>query len=230
MCAALTEDPIMCDEIIYGRDPHGSNCVELMELELTKDIRQDAKIFNFRIIYADEKSAAYAFYMDNKMPNFSRKKWDSICDGFYSKYKGFSDVHQQWVKEVRKNGCLVGPTGRKWIFEKHLKKGGYHDFNKAQIYNYPVQGTSGDAIKLAMVYIRKRIKDLPVYLVNTVHDSIILDGRDYTSCEKAGRICFETFQEIPDLMYKHFGWRMPIPIMGEIEIGERWSEVREIKY
>lgn len=220
----------MVQELWDGVDVHATHCVTLMERELTKENRQDAKIFNFRIIYADEKSAAYAFYMDSKMPDFSQKKWDNICDGFYSKYRVFSSVHKDWVSQVNKHGFIIGPTGRKWCFDKHLKKGGYHAYNKAQIYNYPVQGTSGDIIKLAMVYVRKRLQGIPVYLINTVHDSLILDGADEDSCRLAGRICLETFQEIPDLVRRHFGWVMGVPITGEISIGPSWGSAKEIKF
>jgi DNA polymerase-1 len=230
VCAALTEDPLMIQELWDGVDPHGATCVNLMEMELTKDNRQGAKLFNFRALYCDEKSAPYAFYMDSKMPDFTQKKWDNICDGFFSKYRVFSSVHKDWVKEVNKTGCIIGPTGRKWTFDKHLKKGGYHAYNKAQIYNYPVQGTSGDIIKLAMVYVRKRLKGLPVYLINTVHDSLILDGRDEVSCYEAGKICLETFHEIPDLVRRHFGWSMGVPITGEISMGHSWGSTQEVKF
>lgn len=230
ICAALTQDPIMVRELWDGVDVHAEHCVKLMERELTKENRQDAKILNFRIIFADEKSAPYAFYMDQKMPDFSQKKWEAICEGFYSKYQVFSSVHKDWCKQVNKCGYIIGPTGRRWEFDKHLKKGGYHAYNKAQIYNYPVQGTSGDIIKLAMVYVRKRIKHLPVYLINTVHDSLILDGDGEEHCIEAGRICLETFREIPDLVKKHFNWDMGVPITGEISIGNSWGNTKEIKY
>ena len=186
--------------------------------------------FATQAIYADEKSAPYAFYMDQKMPSFSNAKWESICEGFYSKYKVFSSVHKDWVKQVNKTGRIQGPTGRVWTFDKKLMKGGYHAYNKAQIYNYPVQGTSGDIIKLAMVYVRKRIKHLPVYLINTVHDSLIFDGDGEASCIEAGRICLDTFQEIPDLVKRHFGWKMGVPITGEISMGHSWGTTQEVKF
>jgi DNA polymerase I-like protein with 3'-5' exonuclease and polymerase domains len=48
VCADLTQDPVMMQEIIEGRDQHAFTCTELMELPLTKENRTDAKIFNFR--------------------------------------------------------------------------------------------------------------------------------------------------------------------------------------
>lgn len=220
----------MCQDIINGIDPHGSTAVELMELELTKDNRQSAKTFNFRIIFADEHSAAYAFFMDYRMPRFSQKKWDKIVESFYQKYAGFSKAHQAWVREVQKTGQLRGPTGRVWVFDKYAKRGGYKDYNKAQIYNYKVQGTAGDIMKLAGVYVRKRIKHLPILLTNTVHDSLILDARTEEAAHEGGRICFETFNELPDLVYKHFKWRMPVPITGEIEVGSNWKDIKQLVF
>lgn len=228
VCAALTQDSVMCYDILNKVDPHMATATGLMELPATKENRQDAKIFNFRAIYADEHIAAYAFYKDQRMPNFSQKKWEKIMESFYIKYKDMSDVHQQWYREVLRTGELIGPTGRRWSFKKQQKRGGYSDYNRAQIYNYPVQGSSGDIIKTALIYIEKRIRHLPALIINTVHDSIIFDVDGERNAVEVGRIAKETYDEIPDLMYKHFGWRICVPITGEVKIGNNWCDMKEV--
>ena len=217
----LSGDKIGIQEILDGLDTHTDN-----QNRFGLPSRLIAKVFLFRWIY---RGSAYAYAND---PDFSHVSssadyWDGVNEKFFKKYSGINECHFKWKERCEQGLPIVSPFGREWDIPL---LNSYGKVNWTQFTNYPVQGTSGDVIKIAMVYIRKRIKDLPVYLINTVHDSIILDGRDETSCIQAGKICYGTFQEIPDLMYKHFGWRMPIPITGEIEIGERWSEVKEIKY
>lgn len=226
--AALTLDPVMLQEIRDGTDQHAASCTTLMELPLTKANRQDAKIFNFRAIYANPETAAYAYFMDNKMPSFTMAKWQTIMEGFYKKYSGMFQAHEEWVRTVRRDGEIIGPTGRRWLFSKVNKKGIW-DYSVTQIRNYPVQGTAGDLIKLALVYIRKRLlREYPsALMVMTVHDSIIFDLID-DIVEAVARICIDTFQELPDLAKKHFNWTIPCPITGEAEAGPSWGRMERI--
>jgi len=226
--AALTQDEVMMNEIRNSVDQHSAACVDLMELPLTKENRTDAKIFNFRAIYANPETAAYAYFMDNKMPSFTMHKWQSIMDAFYAKYSGMFKAHEEWVHTVRRTGEIIGPTGRRWLFTKQNKKG-YWDYSVTQIRNYPVQGTAGDLIKLALVYIRKRL--LAAYpqalMVMTVHDSIIFDLPD-AIVKPVAKICIDTFQELPILAEKHFNWLIPVPITGEADAGPSWGRMERI--
>lgn len=224
MAAFLSQDPIMCQEVRDGVDQHAATCTNLMELELTKANRQDAKIFNFRAIYCNPKSGAYAYYMDPKMPSFSQKKWDGIVESFFEKYAGLQRWHDAIEKEVRKTGQLTGPTGQQWVFKKEKKKQGYYDYSKEKIYNYPVQGTSGALIKLALVTIRNRAKHLKnKKFIMTVHDSLIWDVHE-SEVEELGKLNLEVFQELPDLCKKHFGFHINLPIIGEATYGPTWGE------
>ena len=227
VCADLTQDPVMMQEIRQGQDQHAFTCEHLMELPVTKENRGDAKIFNFRAIYADPNSAAYAYFMDVKMPPFSQKKWDKIVQGFFEKYNGMVKAHNEWVKQVRHTGQIIGPTGRIWKFMKE-DKGGYKDYSVTKIRNYPVQGSSGDLIKLALIKIRQRIQHIPSALLTmTVHDSIILDIEE-RFIEETARICIDTFQELPLLAEKYFNWKISVPITGEAEFGPSWGDMRPV--
>lgn len=222
--AFLSQDPIMLEEIRSGIDQHAATCVDLMELPLTKENRQDAKIFNFRAIYCNPKSGAYAYYMDARMPSFPQSKWDDIVEGFFLKYKGLHAWHEQIVKEVRKTGQLIGPTGQRWVFQKELKKQGYWDYSVEKIRNYPVQGLSGALIKLAIIIIRKRSEHLKnKKFIMTVHDSLIWDVADQ-EVEELAKINLEVFQELPDLCKRYFNFYINIPIKGEATYGPTWGE------
>jgi DNA polymerase-1 len=226
--ADITGDPVMIQEIKEGQDQHAHSCEHLMELPVTKDNRTDAKIFNFRAIYADPDSAPYAYYMDNKMPNFTKKKWDGICEGFFSHYAGMSQAHIEWIEYVRKHGTFTGPTGRIWQFVKENKRGIY-DYSVTKIRNYPVQGTSGDVIKMALIKLNQAIKHIPECLLTmTVHDSIIMDMPE-KYIEPVAKDAIEIFQSIPDLMKKYFDWEMKVPITGEADAGLSWGTTVQLE-
>jgi DNA polymerase-1 len=222
----------MLQEIRDGADPHADTCINLMELPLTKENRTTAKGFNFRMIYAVPKSAAYAFYMDPSQPNFSQKKWDKIVTDFFTKYKGLDDWHKANYDLVCKQGFYTGPTGRIWKFHKEKMKGGYEAYSVAKTRNYQIQGTAGDIIKIAMVVANKRrlkaglLKSLPLI---PVHDSYVWDSPE-DEVEPLAKIIIDTFREIPELTYKYFGFRINCPINGEAEVGKvSWGDMIKLE-
>jgi len=162
------------------------------------------------------------------MPNFSKKKWEKIIEGFFNKYSGMGRAHQEWIGRVQRTGQLVGPTGRIWKFEKELKRGMWQ-YSVSKIRNYPVQGSAGDLIKLAIVTIRKRLAERypQALMVMTVHDSIIFDVPKEVAYPVA-EICIEVFEELPKLAKKYFNWDIKVPITGEAELGDSWGNVERI--
>lgn len=213
----------MINEINSGVDQHASSCVDLMEKPLNKANRTDAKIFNFRMIYADPKTAPYAFYMDPVMPKFSKKKWENIVEGFFEKYNGLQTWHDKIEQEVRRNGKLSIATGQTWQFFKEQKKGGYKDYSVAKIYNYPVQGFSALLMKLAIIYCHKKSLHIPEKkFIITVHDSIIWDVAE-AYAEELGKICIDVFNNLPRIVEHHFGFKVNVNFTGEAQFGPNWG-------
>ena len=225
--ADLTQDPVMMQEIACGRDQHAYTCVHHMERELTKQNRTEAKIFNFRAIYIDPKVAPFAYFMDTTMPSFSKKKWQAVVDGFFDHYNVMASAHLAWIDEVNLNGQIVGKTGRIWKFHKEEKK--YWAYNGNKIRNYPVQGSAGDLLKLAMVYIRRRVTQVypAVKMCIAVHDSVIFDLPKELALPVA-KICIEVFELLPQLAEEHFNWKISVPITGDAKAGPSWGTAEDL--
>jgi len=228
VAAFLSRDKIMCDEIRRGIDQHDRTCIDLMELELTKENRTSAKNANFRLIYANPKTSWFGFYRDPNMPDFPQGKWKVIVNGFFEKYVGLAAWHVKIINDVQHNGYLRGPTGRYWTFKKHVQKEGYLDYNTNQIRNYPVQGMAGDIIKLASIMIRKRTQHIPNQkMIMIVHDDIVFDLHPAV-VEEVAVICIKTFNDIPILLEKAFNINFDLPIDGSACLGKCWGDVKEI--
>ena len=103
------------------------------------------------------------------------------------------------------------------------------DYSVSDIYNYPVQGSAGDLIKVALIKIRQQMqeKKMQSLLVNTVHDSIIFDAIE-SEVEELGRIAITTFNKIPEYALKYFNWKITVPITGEVEFGPSWGEMKPL--
>ena len=223
VAAYLSQDEVLMQEIIDGVDLHTDN-----QQRFGLPSRLLAKVLNFRILYGGNE---YSFAND---PDFipvssSKAYWKDVLDAYYDKYRGIYKWHRQIIKEVIQTGKLVAPTGREYRFQKY--NGEYKD---TQIKNYAVQGTGHDVMSLARVSAWRRLKDLgygdKCLLVNTVHDSIILDFDDkVVDVHKLDTLFHEVFRDIPANFKKMFGVEFNVPFGCENLIGSNWADMEEIK-
>ena len=80
------------------------------------------------------------------------------------------------AKEALNTGKITTPSGRQFAFPdvERRMRGGVSHFT--QIKNYPVQSfATADIVPVALLYIEKRLTDMKSCIVNTVHDSIVID-------------------------------------------------------
>ena len=164
----LSQDPKAIEEIWGQVDMHSDN-----QQRFNLPSRLIAKTFVFRLIYG---GSAYSYAND---PNFkdigNESFWQEVIDSFYSKYDGLKKWHDEIVFLAKRDKKLVMPTGRIYHYEPEIR-GDRVVYPRTRILNYPVQGLGADLMAIARVSLRNRLKDKKdIYLVNTVHDSIIID-------------------------------------------------------
>jgi DNA polymerase I-like protein with 3'-5' exonuclease and polymerase domains len=221
VAAWLSQDPVAMKEIIEGIDCHADNAIKFFG-----DIkyRQDAKIMTFRLLYG---GSAYAFWIDPKMPNFTKGKWDEIVRQYNIKYRVLCAWQERNIQQVpRDKGFLYSPTGRIYRIpmEPHKKYPNTMVYKDTCIKNYPVQGTAtGDIVPLAMNLIYDRIMADPMKYVSSnwmgqVHDSVIFD----TMPHEVKQLAFTTiqvFEELPVIISDMWDVDFNLPMTGECEWG-----------
>ena len=234
VAAWLSQDPIAMREIIDGVDCHLDNAIRFFG---DAKYRQDAKIFTFRLLYG---GSAYAFYMDPKMPDFTKKRWHEICDAYCRKYAVLTAWQENNIRQVAMDkGWLYSPTGRIYRIpkEEHKKYPGTYVYKDTCIKNYPVQGTAtGDIVPLAMHVMSKRIQLKPIDYMSTnwmgqVHDSMILDTI-HQELLRTAKLGIQVFEDLPEIISKYWGVNFNLPMTGEATCGpnygdQTWSLKRE---
>lgn len=222
MAAFLSQDPVLIQEIRDGADLHTDN-----QNRFGLPSRLIAKIFNFRLLYG---GSAYSYSNDPEFMSISKsdKYWQEVIDAYYDKYRGIKEWHKKLVKEAVEKGRIISPTGREYRFEKY--NGNIKD---TQVKNYIVQGTGADLMALARVSFYNRIKKLGLkecLLVNTVHDSIVVDINPKVCDNKVvARTMHEVFDDLPKNFEKLFLTPFNVPMECEVLHGEDWENMVEIK-
>lgn len=222
VAAFCSQDPVLMQEIWDGVDLHTDN-----QIKFGLPNRGIAKILNFRILYGGNE---FSFAQDPDFTEISTSKayWKDVVDAYYDKYKGIKTWHNQIIREVVQTGKVISPTGRNYVFNKY--NGEYKD---TQIKNYPVQGMGADLMALARVSSWNRLKKLgygkDCLMVNTVHDSIILDFNPKV-CNQEELVAMFTsvFQDIPLNFKKLFGKEFNVPMACECQVGEDWENMEVV--
>ena len=236
VAAWLSQDRTMMDEIRNGVDQHAAACVDILGLPFTdkhdpesKINRDYTKIFNFRMIYG---GTAHGFFSDNKMPPFSKTRWNTIVKDFFDKYQGLKDWQDQSVGRALIHGELVMATGRRFRFNRSIYRSGAMEYNERQFKNYPVQGIAGgDILPLVSVLIRRGLRSngLRSRLILTVHDSIVLDC-PAEETKRVARLCYLIAQNLDRTISNYFGIDWNVKLDGECETGTNYGHLKEITY
>jgi len=218
----LAQDELAIEEIINELDIHSDN-----QRAFGLPSRLIAKIFLFRIIFG---GTAYSFERD---PDFSEcrlsiKQWEEVIERFYAKYRGIKQWHEYLVRTATTTGKLGIPTGREWSFSPTRDKRGELKWPITTIKNYPVQGLEADLMSIARVSLYNRIKhDDSILLVNSIHDSILLDcPRERVSWLVS--TIKAVFEDVPSNFYRLFGVQFNLPFRGECSVGYTWDALEEV--
>lgn len=121
------------------------------------------------------------------------------------------------------------PTGRVYNFKPDIK-GDRITWPRTKILNYPVQGLGADLMAIARVSLRNRLKDKKgVFLVNTVHDSIILDFDDKVwDTTELVTIVDKCFNDVPANFKRMFGVDFNLPMRVDCEVGSDWGNMNKV--
>lgn len=231
--AFLAQDKVLTDEIINGVDTHRANQITFKLPGWDVDDKSDeqyklgrllAKVLVFRIIYGANE---YSFANDPSFTVVSKSKdyWKEVINAYYNKYQGVKKWHETIIREVvNSGGYLTNPNGRFFKFQRFDGK-----YPETQIKNYPVQALGADIMALARVSFYNRLKKLnfkDCLLVNTVHDSIVVDCDEKTTdVDKVIMTMHEVFDDLPANFKKMFGVEFNVPMAAEVQIGYNWEEM-----
>ncbi len=249
-CPVLTADILsgvdmhcMSASFLFNEEyDHIKQCVDEGNKEY-KQKRQDAKGPSFQAAYG-----AGAKSMSIKL-GLSEKACKQFLENYSKRYTGVVSFDKKMEKEIIRTrkpsgrispggflqgeGKFVSQTGRIYSFleedapEFMQKKGKMVSFSPTQRKNYAVQGMAGDVVTLILGKLYKKIKASPLankaLLINTIHDSILLDIHKDVVHETV-ELVLGVMQDAPALLKEHYGITFGLPLGASAEIGRCSAE------
>ena len=143
------------------------------ELAVTKDMRRMAKAVNFGIIYG---ISSYGLSENIKI---SPKEAKEFIDKYLNTYPGIQEYMNKTIKQAHEDLFVTTMFNRKRKLDE-LQNKNFMIRSQAErmALNTPIQGTSADIIKKAMVNIDKRLakENLKSKMIIQVHDELVFDA------------------------------------------------------
>lgn len=205
-----------CKELIdaycEGRDIHATTAAQVFNVALedvTSEMRRDAKAVNFGIIYGIS-----AFGLGNDL-NIGPKQAQEYINRYFETYSDVKEYMQKNVTDATRDGYICTLLGRRRVINE-LKSSNriVRAFGERAAMNMPLQGSSADIIKIAMINVANRLKKggYKAKLVLQVHDELVIDCPKGEQDEVAMILKVEMENAV----------KVAVPLTVEIGIGENW--------
>ncbi len=211
--AEVSEDPVFVEAFQNGDDLHrvtASSMYGVNMEEVTKDQRSAAKRINFGLMYGRGAKSLSA------QLGASEERGKQLIDEYFANYPGVKHFLQETAGRATKTRKLRTLSGR-------VRKFGDTSVSddrgalRREAMNYPIQGASADIAKLALIYIRKELKNLDARLINSIHDEFVIECDENIAEEVSGRTKIAMVRAGEVLLKK-------VPVDVEVGVSREWRK------
>ena len=214
VAAFQSQDEQAMKDIQSGVDVH----------QITADIigcdRQTAKAHTFKPLYGGM---------------MGKKKEREYYETFLKKYKQIADWHRRLQERAFKTKIVKLPSGREYYFP-NIKRGWsrnkneYYYSHSTLVKNYPVQGfATADIVPIACYNVWELLKkrNMKSLLINTVHDSVILDTHP-DEVHHVISIIKTSFTNVKDSLLQRYDCDLNVMLDFEIKKGKNWLDLSAV--
>jgi DNA polymerase-1 len=210
--AELSGDEGMINAFKEGVDIHTATASKVYGValeEVTPEMRRNAKTVNFGIVYGIS-----AFGLSERL-NIPRGEARDIIEQYFEKYPGVKRYMNETIAFARENGYVQTMMGRRrHLRDINSKNAVVRGFAERNAINAPIQGSSADMIKIAMIKIFNAMqeKNLQSKMILQVHDELIFDTHK------------DEVYLLKPLIHDHMVNAVPmkVPVVVEMNTGENW--------
>ena len=212
--AFLSQDGVAIEEVTTGFDVHSYTSKVITDAGQPTS-RQDAKAHTFAPLYG--------------ATGFGRTKAEAeYYKHFTEKYQGIKAWHSRLAKEALNTGKITTPSGRQFAFPDVTRRRNGSVSHFTQIKNYPVQSfATADIVPLILMKIDGMLDTMRSCVVNSVHDSIVIDVHPEEQ-KQVLYIVTQVNSQMKDLIESHFGITFNVPLLLEAKIGYNWLDTKDV--
>jgi len=214
--AHMSGDPFLLEAFRVGSDIHTATAARvwgLTEDEVTVEQRRRAKMINFGLLYGME-----AFGLADRL-GISREEARDQIDAYFSQFVQVKEFMSAVVTQARNQGYTTTLFGRRRYLPE-LKSDNFRirQMGERMALNAPVQGTSADIIKKAMIELDRGLRQggFESALILQIHDELILECPQ-AEMSVVEKLVVETMEGVVDL---------DVPLVVDVGTGPDLASVK----
>ena len=213
--AHISQDPALIRAFEQGEDIHASTASHVYGVpidQVTPDMRRIAKTINFGVIYGIS-----GFGLASRT-DLSNEEAQAFIDGYFERYPGVKEYMEVTKRQGKEQGYVETVLGRRRYFPEFQSS----NFNvrmsaERMAINMPIQGTSAEITKLAMIGVQGRMDraGMRSKMLLQVHDELIFEVPKEELEEMSG-LAREVMSQALELR---------VPLKVDVKMGPNWGEM-----
>ena len=174
--AHLSCDAHLTQAFRDGVDVHAATAAKIFRIpveEVTREQRGMAKTANFGIMYGIS-----SFGLAQRL-HLSRSAAKELIDGYFEAFPAIRGFIDDSISFARENGFVETLFGRRrYLPDISARNATVRALAERNAVNAPIQGTSADIIKLAMIRVAEKLKEqgLKSRMVLQIHDELLFEA------------------------------------------------------
>jgi DNA polymerase I len=217
--AAFSKDNNMVEDFKRKIDFHSATAARIfgkVERDVSENERRIAKTINFGVLYG-----LSAFGLSETL-GIEREDAAAYINSYFEKYSGVQSYLEASIKAAQENGYVETVLGRRrYISSLRSDNRIVKAASEREAINMPVQGTSADVMRAAMVDIYKYILEKhpdDVSLVLQIHDEFLIESERSI----ARRVAVDVKSIMESALV------LPVPLECAIEVGSSLASMEKI--
>lgn len=212
--AHISQDDHLLQAFKKDQDVHSATAATIFNVttdEVTKEQRRRAKAINFGLIYG---MSAFGLA---KQIDISRTEAKAYIEAYFENYPGVADYMEDTRESAKIQGYVETVMGRRlYLPQINAKNKMLQQHALRTAINAPMQGTSADIIKLAMLDIMQWIgrDNDDIKMIMQVHDELVFEVK----ADKAD-VFADKIQALMEDAYV-----LDIPLKADVGIGHSWQQ------
>ncbi|MBI4051769.1 MAG: DNA polymerase I [Elusimicrobia bacterium] len=218
--AHITGDPVLQHAFETETDIHLQTACEVFHLkpgEVDSEVRRKAKAINFGVVYGQTPHGL------SQELGISYEEAQAYIRKYFEKYAGVAHWIEENLKQAREQGCVRTILGRiRYLPELKSPNTAIRNFAERAAVNTPIQGSSADIIKKAMINIHSKLSTLnsplSTRMILQVHDDLLFEVPKKDIPEVSSWVKSEMEGAV----------RLSVPVKVDLKVGSNWQEMTKI--
>lgn len=211
--AELSNDDTLLRAFRSGEDLHRSTASQMYGIPLshvTPNLREKAKGLNYGIVYGMGAEG-----LANRL-GITVEEAGALIDRYFAAYPKVDRWLHRAADSAIQDGRARTASGRLWVFHLDPLNREEHGQLRRVGKNAPIQGTGSDIFKRAMTITSERLANYDAFIVNSIHDEIVVE------CEQsiAEEIALVVEQSMIDAGREFL---FKVPIVVDVSVSECWE-------